>query len=217
MIVDDRLLRPAAFPRGLDPARVTVVTAPTVEPWLVADDEVQQMLRLDSDADSTYITHLIQAARLHLERATGLALVHQTLKATFDRTPAGPTLDLPRAPLSSISNIKYLDTDGAEQTFSSSAYSAKDVGVAGAFGRVALNPDYDWPEVGDYRGAFYVTYVAGFGAAATAIPADLRLAVLWLAAWWYEARLPVGAGNGANELPHHLAALIDAHRVTCIG
>jgi len=218
MIVDDRIFRSETAPRGLDPARLTLVTAPAAEPWLSTDTELLRHFKLDdSDTDSAYITAIIKAARLHLEKSTGLSLVNQSLKATWDRLPRGSEIDLPRSPLASITSVKYLDTAGAEQTFSSSAYSAKDVACAGAFGRLALKPDYDWPELGDYRGAFYVTFVAGYGAAATDIPADLRLAVLWLAAWWYESRLPVNVGNIVNELPHHLNALIESHRVAFIG
>lgn len=205
-----------------DPARVTIVTAPAVEPWLVSDAEVDHHVKRDSSEDDAYVTALISAARRHIERLTGLSLVNQTLKATYDRLPsvAGVTareIDLPRAPLVSIGAVTYLDQNGAAATFSADNYSAVNAGCAGAFGRLALKPSADWPDLGDYRGALSVEFTAGFGSAASAVPADLRLAVLWLAAWWYETRTPVNVGNIVNPLPHHLDALIDAHRVAFIA
>jgi len=221
MTLDDRIFHPTT-PRAIDPARLTIVTDAAAEPWTVSDAEVGYHLRRDSSDDDAYVTHLIKAARRQFERMTGLALVNQTLKATWDRLPSrnGATLtevDLPRAPLSSISSVKYLDSTGAEQTFSASAYSAKDVACVGAFGRLALKPDYDWPELGDYKGAFYVTFVSGFGASAASIPEDIRLAILWMVAWWYEERLPVNVGNIVNPLPAHLTDMIEGHRVAFIA
>jgi uncharacterized phiE125 gp8 family phage protein len=219
----DRIFRPAAAPSPLDPARLTLVTAPEAEPWATTDAELRSHLRLDdSTGDDAYLATLIKSARLQIERLTGLSLVNQTLKATWDRLPTrgGATrseIELPRAPLVSISSITYLDSAGATQTLSASAYAAKDVGVAATFGRVALNPDYDWPDLGDYRGALSITFVAGFGPTAEDIPSDLRLAVLWLAAWWYESRLPVNVGNIVNPVPSHLDALLESHRLAFIG
>lgn len=216
MITDDR----AFFPRqghAYDPARLSVVTAPEVEPWLVTDSEVLQHLRLDSEDDAAYVTLLLNSARKYLERTTGQALITQTLRATYDRTPVGTTLDLPRAPLISITAVSYIDSSGSAQTFSSAAYQALNTGIGSCFGRLALKPDHDWPDLGDYQSAFSVTFTAGYGSAATAIPEDLRLALLWLTAWWYEERQPVNVGNIVNSLPAHLEALIDQHRVSAIA
>jgi uncharacterized phiE125 gp8 family phage protein len=220
-VVDDRSLFTSAV-RGIDPARLTVVTPAAAEPWLATDDAVEQFLRLDSDADQTLVTHIIAAARKHFERMTGLSLVNQTLKATWDWLPqrggvTGREIELPRAPLGSVSSVDYLGTSGSSAAFSASNYSVVNAGCPGAFGRVVLKPDASWPELGDYRGALSVTFVAGYGAAATDIPEDIRLAVLWLATWWYEARVPVNIGNITSELPHHLNALVESHRVAFIG
>jgi uncharacterized phiE125 gp8 family phage protein len=205
-----------------DPVRVTVVTPPAVEVALVADDLVQQMLRLDGTTDAAYITHLIAAARKHFEKQTGLALITQTLTATFDRIPANRHgnlrhLDLPRAPLISITSVNYIDDAGVAQVLSPSAYAASAVGCDSAFGRVSLKPDYSWPDLGEYPGAFSITFVAGYGAAATAVPEGHRYAILALAAWWYEQRLPVNVGNIVNAVPHHLDALIEQARIAFLA
>lgn len=200
-----------------DPARTVVTVAPAVEPWLVTDAEVLSALKLDSDADSALVTMYLGAARRHFEKLTGLALINQTLKTTWDRTPTGRTIDLPRSPLGSITSATYLDSTGSTATFSSASYAAINAGASNCFGRLALKPDYDWPTIGDYLGAFSVTYVAGFGAAATDIPEDIRVALLMLAAWFYEERLPVAVGSSINALPNHLDAIVESHRVSFIA
>ena len=205
-----------------NPARLTVVTPPAVEVAAVADALVQQMLRVDSDADAAYIDHLIAAARKYFEQQTGLALIQQTLKAAWARVPFGPLgtlrhLELPRAPLVSISSITYLDDAGATQTLSASAYTAGNVGCDGAFGGVSLKPDYSWPDLGDYPGAFSITFVAGYGTTADDVPEGHRYAILALAAWWYEQRLPVAIGNIVNPVPHHVDALIEQARLAFVA
>lgn len=199
---------------GIDPARLTVLTPPAAEPWAVTDTEVVLHFRTDSDAaDGAYITALLKAARLHIERTTGLALITQALRATFDGIPARRDLALPRAPLASVQAVTYLDADGVTQTFAAGNYTTANLGAAGCWGRLVLKPSADWPDAGDIAGAFAVDFTAGFGATPASVPEDLRLAVLWLASWWYEQRLPVNVGNIVNPVPHHLDDLIAAHRV----
>ena len=217
MILDDRIFRTAPFTPRIDPPRTVVTVAPAVEPWLAADAEVLSALKLDSSDDAALVTLYLAAARRHFEKLTGLALINQTLKTTWDTTPTGTTLDLPRSPLGSITSATYLDSTGAIATFASASYSAVNAGVANCSGRLALKPDYDWPDLGDYAGAFSATYVAGFGAAATDIPEDIRIALLMLAAWYYEERLPVAVGNITSALPHHLDAIVESHRVSFIA
>lgn len=217
MTLDDRIFQPVRI-SGVDPARLTLVTAPTVEPVLAADDATSFHLRLDSDsADTAYVTQLLTAARRHFERSTGLALINQTLRATYDRIPRGRDLCLPRAPLVSIAAVTYLDADGATQTFSSANYTTANLGAPGAFGRLVLKSDADWPDADTIAGAFAVDFVAGFGTTAATVPEDIRLGILWLAAWWYEQRLPVNVGNIVNAVPHHLGDLISAHRVASLA
>lgn len=212
-------------PARLDPVRVVVTVAPAVELHLSTDALVTQMLRLDSDADSTYVSHLLAAARKHFEKVTGLALINRTLRADFDRAPAGRApagreLELPLAPLSSISSIAYKPdgyTSGSLTTWASSNYAAGTTGHSGAPARLWLAVDASWPELAVLPAALQVTFVAGFGAAASSVPEEIRLAVLFLAAWWYESRLPVNVGNITSELPHHLNALIESHRIAFIA
>jgi hypothetical protein len=222
-------------PATIDPPRVVVVTPPAAEPWTSSDSIVQQAFRLDSDDDTDFVDLAIQSARAYFERITGLALIRQQLRVCYDEIPlrqgqfgleyglaptmsrftgtaAGRELPLARSPLLSVENVKYLDQSGALTVWDASNYTEGNVGVATTAGRIWLNEDTDWPDVGSFPGALQVEFFAGFGDKPTDIPPDIRMAVLQLAIHWYENRLPVA--DGLVSLPNHLDALITAHRLS---
>lgn len=201
----------------LNPVRLALVAAPAVEPWAVSDVELSLALRIDGTTDNAYLTAIIRAARQYFEGVTGLALINQTWRAAWDHLPQGRELELTRGPLASVASVKVLDDASAESTVPAGQYALGGVGYPRAFGRVRLRSGYDWPTAGDVPDAVRVEFVAGFGAAAANVPADIRLALLHLVAHWYENRLPLNIGNIVNELPHSLQALIESHRVTCIA
>ena len=58
-----------------------------------------------------------------------------------------------------------------------------------------------------------VTFVAGYGSAATDVPSVLREAVKMLTAHYYEFRQPVISGTIATKIPMHIESLIWIHRV----
>ena len=60
-----------------------------------------------------------------------------------------------------------------------------------------------------------VRFVAGFGEAWEDVPADLRQAVLLLAAHFYENRTDTGSVSGS--MPFGVLVLIEAYRATRIG
>lgn len=211
----------------VDPARLTLVTAPAVEPWVATDAEVMQALRLDSDADSALVTLTLKAVRRYFEAITGLCLITQTWRAEFDRLPSGGgcfgfggasrEIVLPRAPLGAISLVQYkAPTTGTLTTFDSANYTASGVGNGRSFARLWLNDSASWPDLGNFPGALQITFTAGFGQAATDVPEEVRLALLFLAAHWYENHLPLDV-DGAVPMPLHLESLIEMNRVAFIA
>lgn len=201
--------------------RLSLVTGPAAELFSSADAVVQQMIKPDTSAQDTYLDLILAASRQLFEEETGLVLITQTWQAEFDKVPLSPTgrphriVSLGRAPLVALSSATYLDTAGASQSFTLSGnLVAANVGHRQSFGLAALEHDADWPDLGEYPGALRIQFTAGFGAAAANVPQTMRLAVLQLAAWWYEQRLPVNVGNIANQVPLHLQRILNLHRVT---
>jgi hypothetical protein len=226
-------------PSALSPARLKIVTEPAAEVWMAADAEVISAFKLDADDDAR-LNMVLKASRKYFERITGLALITQTLRVSFDYVPqvrrpaaggAWPILspfdfsgnlsereiEFPRAPLVSVDAVQYKNEAGTLTTFASSNYTAGEVGVATAFGRLWLDDDADWPDLGQFPAALQVEFKAGFGTAATDVPEDIRIAILQLAAHWYENALPVNVGNIVNEMPHSLESLIAMHRVAFVA
>lgn len=185
---------------------LVLITAPTVEPVSLA--EAKAHLRIDIDDDDTLIGSLITAARSHLEGIARpkLAMINQTWEYIADSWPAGDTLELRPYPLVSVTSIKYTDDDGVETTYSSANYL---VDTYTQPGRVRLKSASSWPgtSLRELNG-LAVRFVAGYGAAGSAVPIQLRQAILLLVGHWYENREPVlTTGMMAAPLPMTVDAL----------
>lgn len=172
---------------------LTLVSAPSVEPITVA--EAVNHLRLDSNVESATLERLIEAARLSAEEYTRRAFITQTWDWRLDAFPRCASWEIPKAPLQSITSIKYIDDTGTEQTWSSSSY---DVSVAAGPhalpGRVALAYGISYPSTRYQIDAVTVRFVAGYGVA-SAVPAAIKQAMLLLIAEMFERREEVTIGT----------------------
>ena len=72
--------------------------------------------------------------------------------------------------------------------------------------------DYTLPTLGDDANPVLVTYVAGYGAAASAVPQRAKQAILLLVGHWYRQREAVGRAEGEVALAYR--RLI---RSLCVG
>lgn len=186
---------------------LVLITAPTVEPVSLA--EAKAHLRVDIADDDALITALITAARSHIEQIARpkLAMITQTWEYIADEWPTEDTLELRPYPLQSVTSIKYTDVDAVEATYSSSYYL---VDTYSTPGRLRLKSTASWPttKLRELNGVV-VRFVAGYGAAAGAVPVQLRQAILLLVGHWYENREPVlTTGMMASSLPFAVDALL---------
>lgn len=95
-----------------------IINAPTFEPVSIA--EVSEYLRLDdSPTDSYLISGLITAARQHLENYLNRFIAVQTVETALTGWQDKMALS---APLQSVTSVKYLDENGAEQTLNPNQY-----------------------------------------------------------------------------------------------
>ena len=188
------------------PWSLTETVAPAEEPVTTAEAKVH--LRVDHGDEDAYIDTLVATARQQIEAITRRALVNTTFELKLDAFPT--EIRPPRSPLSSVSSITYVDTDGATQTLSASVYS---VDTDTEPGRISLAFNQSWPDIRAQNNAVVITFVAGYGSAATDVPAALRETVKLLLAHYYEFRQPVIAGATAVKIPLHIESLIWIHRV----
>lgn len=181
-----------------------LVTGPAVEP--VTLSEAKLHCRVDISDDDALIGTLIAAARRYVEGVSRRALITQTWDLALDTWPDSP-FKVPRPPLQSITSITYLDDTGAAGTVAASNYV---VDTYSEPGRVALSSSGSWPGVTLYAVAgVRVRFVAGYGAAGSAVPQEFRQAILLLVEHWYEQREPVSlSGAMPKEVPFGVEALL---------
>ena len=167
------------FVRGAPPPPVVwldpiPVTAPETEP--VTLDEAKTHSRADAGNDADDIFNLlIIACRGHVESELTRAMITQTRLCTLDCFPFEDEIELPLSPVQSVQHLKYIDTDGDEQTLSSDDYVLDTDRVGG---RIYLPSGKCWPQTQHEAKVVRITFVAGYGDAADDVPANYRLRIL---------------------------------------
>lgn len=172
---------------------------------LLSLDEVKLQCRVDSDDEMFLLSDCIAAATAYLDARDGVlgeALVTQTWRATWSAAPVGDIV-LPLGPVQSVVQIRYVDVAGAEQTLASDQYR-----LAGSV--IQLVDGATWPAVADRAAAFWVDFVAGYGAAA-AVPETTRQLARMLVAEMFDRRMPTG-GDGFSPVFKHLLAASRSER-----
>lgn len=190
---------------------LTRVTAPPLEPLTL--DEAKAHCRVDGATDDALLTALVQVAREWCEGVTERALVTQTWRLTLDAFPLDPRdpcapIRLPRPPLQAVTSVQYVDATGATQTLDPAQYVVEPGTLPG---QIRLAYGAAWPMTRRQPGAVTITYTAGYGAAATDVPAALRQAMLLMIGDLYanrEAQL-IGTITSANPAAD---ALIGGYR-----
>jgi uncharacterized phiE125 gp8 family phage protein len=136
------------------------VSAPAAEP--ITTDEAKAHLKVTHSSQDAYIAALISAAREQIAGINGWlgrCLVEETFDMKLDFFPA--CIDVPMAPLRSVTSITYLDSNGDSQTLDPSLYQV--FGVGASMGG-AIQPAYEqnWPTTYDVPEAVTVRFVAGY-------------------------------------------------------
>lgn len=188
-----------------------MVTAPQTLPVTVAELRRNVWEVYEADVtDDTYFTELLTRATAHVETITSRKLVSQTWRGYLSAWPAaGAAIELPFGRVSAISLFAWLGDDAVDHFLASGTeYVAS---LAGYFPKVV--PVNSWPS-----GALFavdpirIEFVAGFGPAAV-VPADLKQAILLLAAHWYKNREIVRIGNIVSPHPQAFDALVGPWRI----
>jgi uncharacterized phiE125 gp8 family phage protein len=180
---------------------LALITAPTTEPVTLV--EARQHLRIDDNVQDDVLSRLISAARRRAEVHTRRALITQTWDLVLDFFPVCE-IQIPRPPLQSVTTVKYIDTSGVQQTLDPLLYT---VDTRTEPGRVTPAYGESWPSVRDQYNAVEVRFVAGFGAA-TAVPEDIKAAILLMVGHLYEHREEVSDAQ-TFLLPRAVDALLD--------
>ncbi|HTV69323.1 MAG TPA: head-tail connector protein [Rhizobiaceae bacterium] len=156
----------------LSPVRTIAPAVP-----VVTLAEVRQMLHVDHQDDDHLLQSLIDAAHSHLDGYSGIlgrALITQTWQQDFKDFTCEP-LRLPLKPIQEVSTVTYYDGSNDEQELDDTVWQLL-TDASGSY--LALQADQSWPGVYGRSDAVRVTYVAGYGDAASDVPAALHTAII---------------------------------------
>jgi uncharacterized phiE125 gp8 family phage protein len=184
-------------------------TAPVAEPVTLTEAKAQ--LRVDGTDDDTFITSIISVARRQVENETNRALISQTWEMALDKFPCDRYMKIPRPPLQSITSVTYYDLAGASYVMPATDYL---VDTYSEPGRVALKNAASWPGTAlrEANGVI-IRFVAGYGAAGTSVPDEIRQAILLLIGHLYENREAVNDGRNVQTLPLGVDRLLMPMRI----
>ncbi len=165
-------------------------------------------------ADADYVSVLITMARRKVELYLRRSLLTQTWNFYWDAWPCDD-MEIPLGPLQSTTSITYTeagDSSAYGNTFSSNYYADD---IDSFVPRVVLVYGYNWPSSQlEPKLPIKVIAKCGYGDTASAVPQEIRHAVLIEIANYYENREDYLVGNSLFHSIMPLSrALLDSYRI----
>lgn len=177
--------------------------------------ELRNHLRLgtgfgDDTLQDAVLTSFLRAALSAIEARTGKILFERGFLWSLAKWQGVDRQDLPVAPVTALTSLTLVSRDGTETPVDPGALKLVQslqqpclVAVGAALPRIPSD------------GAADIRFRAGWGGSWADLPADLRHAVLLLAAFYYEHRSETDLGDG--KMPFGVATLIERYRTMRIG
>lgn len=191
----------------VDEAKEHLRIIDTISTEVESEDPEGEPTIVTSHPDDDYIKGLVATAVEWGETFQGRSWITRTNEYYIDQWPQSP-LTLPRGPVQEISSVTYVTSDGAEKTLDAETYWLDPTG------RFCLVAGKTWPSDRLRNGfAIKITYKAGYGDTADAVPKRCRQAVLLMVGHWYENREEVIVGSSVNKLPDAAEMLLTQDRV----
>lgn len=186
-------------------------TAPSVDP--VTLSEVKAHLRVDGSDEDALIGMITKAAVEHFDGLgiLGRAMITQTWAQSFQYTQKWERLKM--TPFQSLVSVEYYDAGNQLQTANLADFETRLDGD-----HVIIGPKVNaaWPSIYSRPDAVKVTYVAGYGDAASDVPNSVRQAILLTVGHWFKNREAVTEGR-FYDLPMAVSDLIGVERVGWYG
>ena len=164
----------------------------------------------ESDLQDPVLVSFLRAALAAIEGRTSKALISRGFLMTLDRWSSCEGQRLPVGPVQALTEVTVVDAYGAATTIDPGSYRLqKDL-----FDPKLRPTGTRLPGV-PTGGSVEIRFDAGYGAAFDAVPADLRQAVLMLAAHYYEYRSDTALSQGC--MPFGVTSLIARYRPLRMG
>ena len=149
---------------------LTLKTPPSVEP--VNLHEAKDWANLDHDEFDFLINRRITSSRKQVESYIQRALNTQTYTYMLQ---SFKDIVLPMPPTQSVTHIKYIDTDGVQQTLAGSVYKLV---LRNGRTHVVLDYDQEWPEYRSQEDPIEIEFIAGYGDDAADVPEPIQEAIM---------------------------------------
>ena len=185
---------------------LALLNGPAVEPVTLAAARLH--LRVDTTDDDSLISSLITTSRLQVEAALGLGLIAQQWLLQADCWPLNGLVELPLRPVQSVDEIRVRDADGNAETLDSITYA---VYLNSDRPRIASSTGY-WPIPGARLNGIEIEFMVGFGTESSAVPDDVRQALLLLIAHWYENRSLEPKDTALPPIPNTVSSLLAPYK-----
>ncbi len=168
---------------------VKLVTASTQEPITRAEAKI--WLRVDEFEvlEDALIDGLITRARTRFEDVAQRSCLVQTFDYYVEQLPAGCAIDLPKAPLVSVTSIKgYQTSDATDAGGTAMSTSGYYVDTAREFGRVMPLSAFTYPVSTREINGGIIRFTAGYSSQTSGVPEGVKTEIKLLVAALYEHR-----------------------------
>lgn len=187
-----------------------VITAATTYP--VSLTEAKSHLKIDTNADDTYIESIIKAATQLCEEYTNRFFIDTVIEQYASNFAELQTLF--KSKVSAVAHVKYYDSDNTLQTLSATVY---DTQLNYEPSQIQLADGQSFPDITKRNDAVLVRYTVGYGSSASDVPEIIKQAILLTIGNFYQNRNSVVIGRIATELPQNVKWLLDTYKVQIIG
>lgn len=168
--------------------------------------EAKDQCRVTSTDEDALIMDCIKAATGLIEGYTGVFLQSSTFVAYFDEAIKYEPLCIDRFPITAISSVKYLDSNGDEQTIATTDYFTS---ITGSPAKIRIT---SIPTVQDYAfDTFRVYFTAGY-TNRDEIPMELIQWVKIYTAHYYQSRQPEYTGQPVTSVFYTHQMALDKYR-----
>lgn len=183
--------------------REPVRVGPSSE-YPVSLDTLRAQVRVDGQYDDVLLDVYLQAAVAHVEYRTGRAVAATTWQQSFDGF-CTDTIKVPFGPVVAASvSVAYLDINGDAQTIGAEGLLVDASSVEASVSAFSGS----WPATDQTAANVTLSWVSQ----PETCPPELIVAVLMLAAHWYNQREAVVIGTITAEVPMAATALIQSQR-----
>lgn len=190
---------------------LSLVSAPATEP--VDATLIRQQCRFPANDDnsSLFATWGVAARRM-IENETQLRFITQSWKLSLPMFPANGIIEIPIEPVQSITTVQYYDVSGTSQTLTATTHYLTELNRRPPVVYEAPRSRFPVTQT-DRMDAVNITFVCGYGAAAS-VPSEAIQAILLTCSYWNYNRGDTGDDNvsvrvglpaGALRLIRHLS------------